>query len=178
MKYDDNKKEILLSKTVNRSSGFTLVEVLISLAISGILLAAVAVAFNASVMNYQENEDIFKTINSARQALFRITTELRTADAVDPNAPANECSMIKASGEDITYQYNSSDGKLYLITNDDTTDDDYVLCNNVTDMTFTKDTVVKDSLVVVKSVQISMTVSNDNITKTVSAAAVVRRNLN
>ena len=38
--------------------GFTLVELLLALAITGILLAAVAVAFNASVINYSENEDI------------------------------------------------------------------------------------------------------------------------
>jgi prepilin-type N-terminal cleavage/methylation domain-containing protein len=174
----ENKQEIFFSKKINKCSGFSLAELLIALAISGILLAAVAVAFNASVANYRENEDIFKTINSARQALFRITTELRTADSVDPDAPANECSMIKASNENITYRFNSGDGKLYLITNDDTTDDDYVLCDNVKAMTFTKDTAVEDSLIIVKSVQISMTVANDNITKTISAAAVVRRNLN
>jgi len=45
---------------------------------------------------------MFKAINSARQALFRITSQLRTATAVDPVAPANECSMITAAGEDIT----------------------------------------------------------------------------
>ncbi len=177
--FDGNSKIRILRSRVNyKIRGFTLVEVLVSLAISGILLAAVAVAFNASVINYRENEDIFKTINSARQALYRITTELRTADAVDPDAPANECSIIKASGEDITYRFDNGDGKLYLITNDDLSDDDYVLCNNVTAMTFTKDTVVEDSVVIVKNVQISMTVVNDNISKTVSAAAVIRRNLN
>jgi prepilin-type N-terminal cleavage/methylation domain-containing protein len=57
--------------------GFTLAEILIALAITGLLLAAVAVTFNASVMGYQENEAIFKTVNDGRQALFRITTQDR-----------------------------------------------------------------------------------------------------
>jgi hypothetical protein len=140
-------------------------------------MTAVAVAFNASVKNYRENEDIYKTVHTAQQALFRITSQLRTADMADPDAPGNECSLITANGDDITYRYNSADKKLYLVTNDDLSDSDYVLCDNVTAMNFTKSTGVKDSLVYVKSVQISMTVESGNIQRNVSAAAVIRRNL-
>jgi hypothetical protein len=152
---------------------------LIALAIAAMLLVAVAVAFNASAANYQQNEDIFKAVNSARQALFRITTQLRTANAVDPNAPSNECSMVTAAGEDITYRYNSSDNKLYLITNDDLSDSDYVLCDNVTAMNCTKTNVVnEDGWLIVQKVQISITVASNDIEKTISAAAAIRRNLN
>ncbi len=157
--------------------GFTVAEVLLSLAIASMLLAAVAVAFNASVINYRENEDIFVAINSVRQALFRITTQLRTANAVDPNSPSNECTMITAAGDDITYQYDDEDNKLYLITNYDLSDSDYVLCDNVTAATFTKDTVVEGMQIIVKSVQISMTVMSGNEQRTVASAAVIRRNL-
>ena len=159
-------------------NGFTIVELLVALAITGILLAAVAFAFNASVINYRENEDIFKAVNSTRQALFRITTQLRTAKAVDPNAPDYECTFITSGDENITYRYDNTDDKLYLITNDDSTDDDYVLCDNVTAMSCTKNTVVEDGLIKVKSVQISITVSSGNVRRTTSAAAVIRRNLN
>jgi len=151
---------------------------LIALALAGMLLAAVAVAFNASTTNYQQNDDIFKVVNSARQALFRMTSQLRTANAVDPAAPSNQCTMITAAGENITYRYNSTDNKLYLITNDDLTDSDYVLCDNVTAMTCTKTWVVVDAVTIVKSVQISITVASDDVQKTISAAATIRRNLN
>jgi len=153
-------------------------ELLLAMAIAGILLAAVAVAFNASIMNYRENEDIFKTMNSARQALFRMTSQLRTADAVDPNSPATECTLITAGGQDITYRYNDGDNKLYLVTNDDASDSDYVLCDNVTAMTFTKNAVIEDTQIKVKSVQMSITVASGNAQRTVSTAAVIRRNLN
>ena len=164
-------------------NGFTIAELLLALAITGILLAAVAVAFNASIINYRENEDIFKTTNNARQASFRITSQLRTATAVDPNSPDNECSLITADGEDITYRYNNADNKLHLI--DNSSGSDYVLCDNVTAATFTKDTAteqieVEGELVdwtYVKSVQISMTFVSGNVERTVSAAAVIRRNL-
>jgi hypothetical protein len=150
---------------------------LVALAITAILLAAVATAFNAAAINYRQNEDIFKAINSARQALFRITTQLRTAVAVDPNAPNNECTMITAAGQDITYRYVDDTGALYLITNDDLSDGDYLLCESVTAMAFTKDTVTEEGQTKVKSVQISMAVASDQVERKLSAAAVVRRNL-
>jgi len=158
-------------------SGFTVVELLLALAIASILLATVATAFNASIINYRQNEDIFKVINSARQSLFRLTSQLRTADAVDPTSPANECTLITAGGDDITYRYNNADNKLYLITNDDLSDPDYVLCDNVTAMTFTKDTVIIESIEKVRSVQVSITVASGNVERKISAAAVIRRNL-
>jgi len=135
------------------SAGFTIAELLISLTIMALVLAAVAAAFNASVVNYRDNEDIFKTINRARQALTRITNQLRTADAVDPNAPSNQCSLITAASDDITYRYDNSDNKLYVDFNSNS----YVLCDNVTAMTFMKDTATEDSVTYVKSVQVSMT---------------------
>ena len=169
---------MIAKSRINNHFGFTLVELLLALAISAMLLVAVSVAFNASAMNYRENEEIFKTINNARQALFRMTSQLRTADAVDPNAPSNECTLITASVENITYRFNSGDSKLYLVTNDDPSDSDYVLCENVTAMTCTKNAVFEDPIWKVKSVQISLTVSSGDMTRTLAAAAVVRRNLN
>jgi len=155
-------------------AGFTIVELLIALAISAMLLAAIAVAFNGSITNYQENEKIFRTINSARQAMCRITTQLRTADAVDPCTPANQCTMTTADEEDITYDYRTADNKLYLITNGQ----EYVLCDNVTATTFTKETFIHDVYgPCVKSVQISMTVTSGDLQRSISSAAVVRRNL-
>ena len=154
------------------TSGFTIAELLIALAITGLLLVAVAVAFNASITSYKENEDIFKTINAARQALLRITSQLRTG-LVDPNDVVSEdrCRLLCADGSEITYRYDSADNKLYLHDHD--TGTDYVLCDNVTAMTFIK-TLTDDGLDV-KSVQISITVASGDIERTVSAAAVVRR---
>ena len=165
-------------RTTKYKTGFTIAELLMALAISAMLLVAVAVAFNASAMNYQENEDIFNTINAARQALLRMTTQLRTAAAVDPTSPINECTLLTSGGDDITYRYDSGQGTLYLITNDDLSDSDYVLCENVTALTCTKNVVVEDAQIKVKSVQIMITVASGNVQRTVSAAAVIRRNLN
>jgi prepilin-type N-terminal cleavage/methylation domain-containing protein len=163
-------------KNARNKNGFGVVELLIALAITALLLVAVAVAFNASMMNYRENEDLFKAVNSARQALARITTQLRTGYLVDPNAPSNECSFYTAGGDDITYRYNAADNKLYLITNDDLSDSDYVLCDNVTSMSFIKSPTDDGSDT--KSVQISIAVSSGGVRQTVTSAAVIRRTTN
>ena len=151
----------------NNKTGFTVVELLIALAISGILLTAVALAFQSSITNYTENEDMFKTINGARQALCRITSQLRTAEAVMISEPNNQCTFITPDSHTYTYDYRSADKKLYLIDGGN----DYLLCDNVTDMTFIKDIFVNaESVQCVKSVQISMTVKNGDIENTISAA--------
>ena len=153
---------------------FTIAEVLIVLAITGILLTAVAVAFNAAIINYRQNEQMFKTINNARQALCRMTSQLRTGHWVDPIAPNNQCSFYTADAdgnEPVTYDYRSANNKLYLMTNGK----EYVLCENVNSMSFIR-TLTADGLDC-KSVQMSMTVQSGNVQRTLSAASVIRRNL-
>jgi type II secretory pathway pseudopilin PulG len=154
------------------AAGFTMVELLLAFAVTALLVAAAAVAFNASVMNYKENEDIFSATNGARQALSRITSQLRTG-LVDPNAISdpNSCTLLCADGSMVTYRYDSNDNALYQLNHG--TSIENVLCENVTAMNFEKssDTPTGD----VKSVQISMTVECGNIHRTVAAAAVIRK---
>ena len=156
-----------------KSDAFTLVELLLGLAITVVLMVAVAAALNASVTNYKTNEDIYKAMNGARQAMTRMTSQLRTGYWVDPSAPGNQCSFKTAANEDITYEFRSADNKLYLITN--ANGNEYVLCDNVTAATFTK-TQTEDGTDC-KSVQISMTVTIGSISQSLSAASVIRRNL-
>lgn len=152
--------------------GFTIIECLVGLAIAAILMVALGVAFDASVTNYRENEQMFLTINSARQALTRVTSQLRTGHWVDPNAPAYRCSFFTDANENLTYEFRSADQKLYLITNAD--GHTYTLCDNVTAAAFTK---TPDGHGDCKSVQISLTVQNGGRQRGLAAAAVIRRNL-
>jgi prepilin-type N-terminal cleavage/methylation domain-containing protein len=171
--------------------GFTIVECLIGLAISAMLLTALAVAFNASVINFRENEDMFRTMNNARQALTRMTSEIRTAGYLDESTvpstwygvahnatPSSEyqCTLYLPNHDLIKYEFRSADKKLYLVKNAT----DYTLCNNVTNATFT--TTSKDpNNVDAASVLISLTVQSGTpqrrFQRTLAAAAVIRRNL-
>lgn len=157
-------------------TGFTVVEMLMALMIAAMLMTAIAAAFSASMVNFKINKDAFRVTNSVRQALARITTELRTANAVAVTEPSSQCSLITADSRDITYKYDSTNNTLYLVTNDSTSDDDYILAESVTAMTFTKAVDPTDPGVI-RNVQISMTVSENNFTKTLSTAAVLRKNI-
>lgn len=169
--------------------GFTIIEMLLVLAISGVLLAAVAVAFNAAMISYRQNEEIFTTINNARQALFRITSQLRTAGyqvspelfvAVDPNDPSNRCSFYTATGDNLTYEYRDASDPVYpntLLLIDNSNGKKYVLCDHVTSAAFTKTPILKPDGWDCKNVQISITVQSGEIQRTMSAAVVIRKNL-
>jgi prepilin-type N-terminal cleavage/methylation domain-containing protein len=171
----------MILRKAKSSGGFTLVEVLLSLVIFGMLMAAVGLAFNASAVNYSQNESMFKAMNTARQALLRITTEIRTAQSValigagaDNDPDNSRCSMITADSRNITYRYNSGDNTLYL--DDNIAGANYVMCDNVTAITFDRATVPDDPSAI-RNVRISVTVSVDNLLQTLATAAVVRRNL-
>ncbi len=160
--------------------GFTIIELLIGLAITAILLAALAAAFNASLTNYRENEDMFWAVNNARQALIRMTSEIRTAGYFDEvtgwsgvaytEGPSNQCTLYLANHELIIYDFRQADKKLYLVKGGT----DYVLCDNVTNATFTT-ACDGGGGQEARSVQISLTVQNGTFQRTLSAAAVLRR---
>ncbi|MHC4927579.1 MAG: hypothetical protein ACYTER_09705 [Planctomycetota bacterium] len=100
--------------------------------------------------NYNANQGIYKTVNTGRQALLRITNDIRTAQSValegdETGNASSECSIILSTDDNVTYKYDSTDNTLYYITNDDTSDPDYKLCENVTAMTFNRTTVPDDS---------------------------------
>ena len=165
--------------TTRKHSAFTIAECLIALMMTAIILAAIAVAFNAAAINYDENSDLFNSINTARQSLLRITNQLRTATAVSIAEPNDQCTIITAGGENITYSYDADAKIVYLITNDVPSDEDYILAENVTAMTVTKEIGVDaNSVSFVKSVQILMTVKKGATEKTLAAASVIRKNLN
>lgn len=157
----------------NKKYGFTIAEMLVALAVMGILLTAVAVAFNASATNYNENQDMFNATNAGRQAMMRMTTQLRTASAVAPTEANTQCSLVTADNQSVRFRYDSTAHVLYLSYLDAGSNitSSYALCRNVTEMTFNR-TVVSG---VVKSVQMSMTVTVGNNSQTIASAVVLRK---
>jgi hypothetical protein len=142
---------------------------------TAMILAALATTFNATAVNYEQNHAIYKTNNDCRQALTKMTHQLRTASAVDPDGDNSECAFISAAGENIRYHYSGSLDKLYVQTDSG----DWVLADNITAASFVKETGVDDhGVTYVKNVQILLTAVSDGVSTTMPAAVVIRRNLN
>lgn len=160
----------------NTKCGFTIAELLIALAVMALLLTAVAVALNASSINYEENKDMFNALNMGRQAMMRMVNQLRTANSVAPTDPNTQCSFWTGDTPSLNRQfiYNSAKQELdlkYLDTNVS-----YPLCRNVTAMTFTR-SVVTGTPSYVRSVQMSMTITVGNSRQTIKSAVVLRKTL-
>jgi prepilin-type N-terminal cleavage/methylation domain-containing protein len=173
-------------------NGFTLIEVMMSLVILAMLMTAVAFAFDASVTNYQANKGIYETVNRGRQALLRITNDLRSAQAValiggsafdDPDNA--QISLLTNTGTNITYRYDSSDNRLYY--DDNVSGSSYVLCGNVTGAAFnrTEHEIERDNglggvetITAIRDVRIVLTLTDDGgeNARTLAAATLVRKN--
>lgn len=161
-----------MRNTKRKNSGFTIIEMLLALTITALLLTALAATINASMVNLNANEGSFKTVNNARQALSRMTAELRTSQGVQVIEAFDFCTFINTDGETIIYWHHNNSGTLYLIKNANF----YVLCTGVEDLSFTKGIDPADPGKV-RNVQISITVKYGTVTKKMSTAAVIMRNM-
>jgi len=167
-------------KRTKHNRGFTLVELLMALAISTVLLCGLGVAFGACMTSYTVNKDTYNGLNNARLALGRMVSELRTGYWIDPDASPSQCNFYKASdqgvgdaNDNMGYDYRSADKTLYIVTHVD--DNDYVLCRNVEAATFTK--MPTEDNADCQSVHINLTVSSGAIEQTFSRSVTIRRNL-
>ena len=163
-------------KKYESKAAFTIIELMISLVIVTIILTAVAIAFDACIASYQANKDISDAVIKANQALSRITNDLRCAAAVDANSePNSQCAFISAGGSDLTYRYEKSSGRIYLIQGSSTS---HILCDGISSAVFDRTTAVDGSgLRYVKNVQIKLTVGSGNNAQKACAAGAIRRNL-
>jgi len=159
-------------RKIRKNKGFTIIEMLLALTITALLLTALAASINASMVNLNANEGSYKTVNNARQALSRMCAELRTSSGVQVFEGIDFCTFVNADGDVVRYWHQNNNRTLYLIK-DSTL---YVLCRNVDDLQFTKG-VDPENPGNVRNVQITMTVSSGGVTKKLSTAAVIMRNM-
>ena len=161
------------NKLPRARQGLSLAEVMISLAISAMLLTAVAAAFTASSEAIEQNDEFFRASQAARVSMNQILTEIRRANAVQVPTNNKSLSMLTHDNKDRTYSYDSAASKLKLITNDVLTDPDYTLASNCTSGTFDADVVIDGGgikHVVRVSVTVCVKVGKNQIRLTGSAA--------
>ena len=173
-----------MTKPVKTRQGFTIVEMLLALAILAVLLSAVAVAMYASLHNYGENTEIAELTQAARVVLNRMMSEVRTADAVD--SASQRVTIIPPqpdSGNVTEIEYELDGGVLYcrrtvsgvqtsesLIASDEDVE--------VTGFTVTRETGINgEEVEYTKSVTATLDLKSGDNTFSVTASACPRRNM-
>jgi len=109
-----------------RSAGLSLVEMLISLAITAMLLTATMVAIDASFQAYASAAESASTQTSTRLVVHRLLTLMRTSTAHGPLLPdadatlsgntltSNYIELIDPEGNQIRLDYDAGDEMLYI----------------------------------------------------------------
>ncbi len=162
---------------------FTIMEMLVSLAVLGMLLAAAAAAVKACMDGYSENEEIATLTQSSRWVLNRIAKDVRSAAAVD--ATSTSITVIPADTTTyslISYQYTGAGDLVLNRTATGGATESYTLISATGEPKLTGFYVIQeigqDSLgqTCTKSVTIrlSMEVDNQNTEQTISVSP--RRN--
>ena len=167
----------------SRPRGFTIVEMLISLAITALLMAAVAGAVQAVLMSYTENMSIAEVAQASRVVLYRMMSEARTADAISIGShrltiipPANEQGIDQI-------EYELSGGVLsYRTTVDGNTTSQAVVSAGqsveIVAFTVTRQTAVDgEGVTYTVSVTAQLTLQCGKETMPITASACPRRNL-
>lgn len=166
----------------NGKTGFTLVEVLIALAIMAGLMTSVAAVVHASFVNYNENDTLAAVTQNARTILHRMMRDIRTAEAV--NAWFNRVTIIPpadGSGlQQIEYEFDEECALNYRRTvNGHTTD--HVLMDRDSEVRLTflgiqVETETVDEVTYTKTVTVMMNFRSKNQNFTMTASASPRRN--
>ncbi len=166
--------------------GFTLVEVLLSLAIMALLLTAAGVAVHASMMNHEESGELATAAQATRVLCERMARDCRTASAIDFSAPDDTLRLVPPTGDhgitQIEYAFDADQSALlYRLTTGEGTEE-HVLIGGEDDIEVSAFYVMHQTEWdaeaeewYVRNVTMELTFSVDNQTFTVTASAVPRR---
>jgi prepilin-type N-terminal cleavage/methylation domain-containing protein len=109
-------------QTPRKTRGFTLAEMLISLALMAVLVAAAAVAIYAAEASHAYNSEKNELITRARGVLDRISTDIRRANSFTISFTITGDNVLDVnlpSGLVHTYAYSSAGGGTLLYTETD-----------------------------------------------------------
>ncbi|MDY7010553.1 MAG: prepilin-type N-terminal cleavage/methylation domain-containing protein [Planctomycetota bacterium] len=163
--------------TKNRA--FTMVELLISLAITALLLASVAVGVHAYLKSYRDNERLISLMDTSRFVLSRMMIEARAAADLDSTAGQLTITpIVDGSGlQQIQYEY--AGGQLhYRQTANGQQTDQVLIGDGSDDITISEFSVIRedDAEGIPVSVKMRLVLTRGNESFPLTASAVIRRN--
>lgn len=160
--------------------GFTLIEVLLSLALTAVLLVSVAAAIKAVTEGYKENIPITEATTAARFSLSKMMRNVRTADEISTST--NRLTILPPNdGNGLTQiEYNLANGALYYSCTVGGTTTSNVLIGGdniqVTAFTLTPLTATMGTITYTKRLTATISLRIDDRDFTATSAAALRRN--
>lgn len=151
-------------RALRRRCGLSLIEVLISLAISATLLTAVSAAFVASSQAIEMNDQFFRASQAARVTVNRIASELRKCRSGTLYGE-DTLELLTDTGEKHTYKYDAATQRL-LLTIDEPTPRTHTLASSV---------VLAEFFSNGKSVSVNITVTVGKNSVSLNGSAIPRR---
>jgi len=172
-----------MKKDVKLLAAFTIIEVLLSLAILAILLSAVALSMQGGVECFDENEEISQLIQTSQVVLNRMMSEIRTAQAVDTDT--HWIGIIPPENDDgiTNIEYELVDGVLYYrqTINGEQTSQELISSDDVAKVvsfTVSRETAIgEDDLIYTKSVTATLKLQAGDNRFTITTSACPRRNM-
>lgn len=165
--------------------GLSLVELMISLAISVMLLTAVAAAFHSTTTAIEVNDRFFRASQTARIAMTQMTAAVRQSDSCQVGTSAQQSGdavngatnldIITPAGRIYSYVYAPTDRELRVVLQEATGEVTRVLARNVVSCSFDS----KLDLTPKRTVRVNMTlvVQVDGQRLLLSGSAVPRREM-
>jgi len=155
--------------------GFTLMEVLISLAVLAMLMAAIGAAVHSSLQSYTENQKSLALTQAARSVLDRMMREVRTAADVD--STTNSLTIDADGTGQNTASYQFSPGAFYYVQTVDGHTTYYPLLSYSDDVNVTDFSVVREDSAEGNplSVTVRLTLAMRDRTFAMTATSAVRR---
>lgn len=157
---------VATTRTINRrrrNAGLSLVEALISLAITASLLTAVGAAYQAANDTIRLNDQFFRASQAARVSVNQVMAEVRKCQSGVVDKPSLE--LITATGQSRTYVFDPAT-KTLAMTIDGPTPVTVKMASNVSSVEFDTDGQTISMTVVVE-------VGNNHIT--LNGSAIPRR---
>jgi type II secretory pathway pseudopilin PulG len=150
--------------------GLGLVEMLISLSITSALLVAVAMATAASAKVVTENDAFLRARQNARVTLNLMLSDCRRGQPDPSSITATELRVLTAENVDRSYRYDAANQRILLINNDVPGDPGHAVARDVTSATFTAISSGTPAATSRVTVNLTITVGNNEVHLTGSAA--------
>ena len=103
------KKAFHLYSGPDRQGGFTLIELMVALALAGLVMAGISATYYMQTRSYVTQNEVTDTVQSARAAIYFLERELRMAGA-DPSEKADS-GILLASSDEIRFTMDITGGQ-------------------------------------------------------------------